>query len=146
MPGRTWEVGMTVASEMLRTYPADLGRIDRDALSRCIDECLSCGQACTACADACLSESDDHLPMLRKCIRSCEDCADICSITARVISRHTGYDANITRSVLQTCAMVCRACGDECERHAAMHEHCRVCAEACRRCQQACEKLINALG
>jgi hypothetical protein len=41
---------------------------------------------------------------------------------------------------------VCRACGDECEQHAAMHEHCQVCAEACRHCQQACEELINALG
>ena len=137
---------MTAAAEMIRTYPADLGRIDRDALIRCIDECLSCAQACTACADACLSESDDQVPMLRKCIRSNDDCADICSITARLVSRHTGYDANITRSIVQACATVCRSCGDECERHADMHEHCRVCADACRRCERACQELINTLG
>ena len=137
---------MTAAAEMIRTYPADLGRIDRDALIRCIDECLSCAQACTACADACLSESDDQVPMLRKCIRSNDDCADICSITARLVSRHTGYDANITRSIVQACATVCRSCGDECERHADMHEHCRVCADACRRCERAGQELINTLG
>jgi hypothetical protein len=137
---------MTAIIEMIRTYPADLGGVDRAALARCIEECLVCGQACTACADACLSESDDHLPMLRKCIRSDDDCADICQTTARVLSRHTGYDANITRAVLEACVTVCRSCGDECENHAAQHEHCRVCAEACRRCEQACRELLSSLG
>ena len=137
---------MTVVADMIRTYPASLGGVDRAALARCIEECLICAQACTACADACLSEPDDHLPMLRKCIRSDADCADICATTARVLSRHTGYDANITRAVLQACATVCSSCGDECESHAAQHEHCRVCAEACRRCEQACQELLATLG
>ena len=33
---------------------------------------------------------------LTKCIRTNADCADICSATAAVLSRHTGYDANVT--------------------------------------------------
>lgn len=131
---------------MIRTYPADLGEVDRAALARCIEECLVCMQACTACADACLSESDDQVPMLRKCIRTDEDCADICGTTARILSRHTGYDAIITRAILQACATVCRSCGDECASHAARHEHCRVCADACRRCEQACQELLDAVG
>ncbi|PXY21243.1 four-helix bundle copper-binding protein [Prauserella muralis] len=133
-------------AEMTRTYPADLGGIDRDALVRCIEACLACAQACTACADACLSEADDQLPMLRKCIRSNADCADVCETTARILSRHTGYDANLTQAVLEACATVCRSCGDECEQHAGRHEHCRVCAEACRDCEQACRELIGSLG
>lgn len=137
---------MTAVTEMIRSYPADLGNIDRALLARCIDECLTCAQACTACADACLSEPDDQLPMLRKCIRSNEDCADMCATTARILSRHTGYDANITYAVLQACATVCRSCGDECETHAARHEHCRICAQVCRRCEHACQDLIGALG
>lgn len=133
-------------AEMLRTYPADLGRVNHDALVRCIEECVACAQACTACADACLSEADDQLPMLRKCVRTNEDCADICATTARVLSRHTGYDANITRTLLEACMTACRSCADECEQHASAHEHCRVCAEACRRCEQACHDLLAALG
>ena len=39
----------------------------------------------------------------------------------------------------------CKSCGDECERHARMHEHCRVCAEACRHCEQACRELLDAI-
>jgi hypothetical protein len=135
---------VTQAAQMLETYPASLGGVDRGALARCIEECFNCAQACTACADACLSE--EMVAELAKCIRSDLDCADICEATGRVLSRHTGYDANITRSILEACATVCKACGDECDRHAGMHEHCRICAEACRRCERACRDLLAALG
>ncbi len=88
-------------------------------------------------------------PLLRpltKCIRTNADCADVCDTTGRVLSRHSGYDANLTRAVLEACAAACKACGDECESHASMHEHCRICAEACRRCETACRELIGSLG
>jgi hypothetical protein len=135
---------MTVAARILETYPADLGGIDRPKLLACIEACVECAQACTACADADLSE--ETVAHLRKCIRTCLDCADVCDSTGRVLSRHTGYDANVTRAVLEACATTCKACGDECERHAAMHEHCRICAEVCRRCEQTCRDLLASLG
>ncbi|MFF8644336.1 four-helix bundle copper-binding protein [Streptomyces sp. NPDC015345] len=134
----------TVVKDMLDAYPADLGGVDRAKLARCIEECVACAQACTACADACLSE--DMVAELTKCVRTDADCADVCAATAAVLSRHTGYDANITRAVLQACATVCKVCGDECARHAGQHDHCRVCAEACRRCEQACNDLLTSLG
>ncbi|UCM89679.1 four-helix bundle copper-binding protein [Streptomyces marincola] len=130
--------------DMLATYPADLGRVDRERLARCIEECAACAQACTACADACLSEPS--VAELTTCIRTDLDCADICEATGRVLSRHTGYDANVTRAQLRACATVCGACADECARHADSHEHCRVCAEACRRCERACDELLASLG
>ena len=135
---------MTVAGQMLETYPKDLGGLDRQKLQECIEACFECAQACTACADACLSE--DMVAELTKCIRTNADCADVCDTTGRVLSRHTGYDANLTRAVLEACAAACKACGDECSQHAEMHEHCRVCAEACRRCEAACRDLISSLG
>lgn len=67
-------------------------------------------------------------------------------ITCRVLSRHTGYDANLTRAVLEACAAACKAWWDECSQHAEMHEHCRVCAEACRRCEVACRALLESLA
>jgi hypothetical protein len=130
--------------DMLATYPADLGAVDRDRLTRCIEECAACAQACTACADACLSEG--MVGELTKCIRTDMDCADICNATAAVLSRHTGYDVNVTRAILQACATACGVCGDECASHADRHDHCRLCAEACRSCEQACGDLLAALG
>ena len=36
-----------VVKDMLNTSPADLGNVDRQALARCIEECIVCAQACT---------------------------------------------------------------------------------------------------
>ncbi|MEV6157945.1 four-helix bundle copper-binding protein [Nonomuraea sp. NPDC052129] len=129
--------------EMLSAYPKDLGDVDQAKLTKCIEECLRCAQTCTACADACLSE--DMVAEMVKCIRSDLDCADICETTARVLSRHTGYDANMTRVVLEACAQACKACGDECGRHT-KHAHCGICAQACRDCERACRDLLGVLG
>ncbi|WP_199421624.1 four-helix bundle copper-binding protein [Actinotalea solisilvae] len=129
-------------TEMLETYPATIN-LDRQLFARVIETLVACSQACTACADACLSE--EMVADLRKCIRSNLDCADSCATTARILSRHTGYDATITRAHLEACIAACRACGDECEQHAGMHEHCRVCAEVCRDCEAACAELLAAI-
>ncbi|WP_258369571.1 four-helix bundle copper-binding protein [Georgenia satyanarayanai] len=128
---------------MITTHPGEIG-LDRDLLARAVDALVACSQACTACADACLSE--DMVDQLRTCIRTNLDCADICDTTARVLSRHTGYDATLTRAMLQACIQACRTCGDECAAHAGHHEHCRVCAEACRACEQACAELLATIG
>jgi hypothetical protein len=134
---------MTTTMPMLEAYPKSIN-LDRGALAGAIDALIACGQACTACADACLSE--DMVAELIKCIRTNLDCADICAGTARVLSRHTGYDANISRAMLEACAAACKACGDECARHADIHEHCRICAEACRACEQACLDLLATMS
>lgn len=134
---------MTTTAEMLEAYPRSLGRVDVPKLAACIEACLECEQACSACADACLSEK--MVSDLAKCIRTNLDCADICGVTARVLSRHTGYDAHITRAMLDACIQASRSCGDQCAEHASMHEHCRVCAESCRTCEQACRDLLAAL-
>jgi hypothetical protein len=79
------------------------------------------------------------------CIRLCLECTDICTATVGVLSRLATYDADVVRPLLEACVASCKSCGDECERHAQMHPHCRVCAEACRRCEQACRELLAAL-
>ena len=135
---------MAHVEAMLDAYPKDLGDVDRVKLADCIEACFVCTQTCTACADACLSE--DMVADLVKCIRTDLDCADICAATGAVLSRHTGYDANITKAVLDACRIACGSCATECDGHAGMHDHCRLCAEACRRCEAACADLLSALG
>jgi Domain of Unknown Function (DUF326) len=134
---------MTRAADLLPTFP-DAISLDKDLLVRCIDECVTCAQACTGCADADLSE--EMVRELRKCIRICLDCADVCEVTSRVLTRQTAYDANVARAVVQACIQVSKSCGDECERHAAMHVHCRISAEECRRCEQVCREVLAAVG
>jgi hypothetical protein len=133
---------MSYAMQLLDTYPGTLN-LDAGLLATTIDALTDCAQACTADADDDLSEP--NVAEMVKCIRLCLDCADICSTTAGVTSRQTDYDANITRPLLEACVAACKSCGDECEQHAMMHAHCRVCAQACRRCEQACRDLLAAM-
>ena len=133
---------MTVR-EIIELHPQPTS-LDREALVRCITECTDCAEACTSCADADLAEPD--VQDLARCIRLCLDCSDICTTTARVATRQTTTDLSVLRAVVEACLASCRVCGDECERHASHHEHCRVCAESCRRCEDACRGLLAAMG
>jgi uncharacterized membrane protein len=133
---------MSYARQLLDTYP---GAVTADAgvLAAAIDALSDCAQACTADVDADLSEQNPA-EMVR-CIRLCLDCADVCTAAIGVISRQAGYDRNVTKPLLEACVAICKSCGDECERHAPHHEHCRVCEQACRRCEQACRELLRIL-
>jgi hypothetical protein len=135
---------VTYSLPMLETYPAEIN-LNRARLAGVIDAVTACAQACTACADACLSESAQMLPHLVKCIRDNPDCADVCDTTARVLSRHTAYDANLTAAQVHAAIQAVRTCGTSCGEHAEMHEHCRICAEACRNAEQALTGLLGAL-
>lgn len=105
---------------------------------------VDCSNTCTQCADACLSEED--VAMMATCIRLDLDCADICSVTSRVVSRQTEYDAAVTRALLAACAQSCKSCGDECAGHGDNMAHCKICAEACRGCEDACNCLASAMA
>jgi Domain of Unknown Function (DUF326) len=128
--------------EIIRTHPHVRGNTN-DALIRCIEECYACASACTACADACLGEQT--VQQLTQCIRLNLDCAEVCAATGSVATRRTGSNEEIIRLMLQACAAACRVCGEECERHASRHEHCRVCAQSCRRCEQACQEALQSV-
>jgi len=128
--------------DMLAAHPRPTA-LDRDLLVRCVEECIDCAATCTSCADADLAEPD-VLEMVR-CIRLCLDCADACDATRNIVIRQTEPDLGVLRAEIDACAVACRACAEECDKHAAHHEHCRICAEVCRRCERACRDLLGAI-
>lgn len=115
-------------------------RLRTDDLADLIESATDCAAHCEACADACLEENDGNLI---RCIRLDLDCAEICAATAKVVSR-AGASGAPWLELLEVCEAACRACAEECEGHADMHEHCRACAEACRRCERACQRLLES--
>jgi Domain of Unknown Function (DUF326) len=133
---------MSYARQMLDTYRGTLN-VDAGLLAATIDAISDCAQACAADTDADLGEQ--NVTEMVRCIRLCLGCADVCTATLGVTSRPAEYDADVARPLLEACVAICKSCGDECERHARMHEHCRVCAEACRRCERACRELLDAM-
>lgn len=132
---------MAHARAMLDTYPGTFD-FDSGELAEAIEALISCATTCTQCADACLAEPS--VADMTGCIRLDLDCADICGAMARVVSRQTEYDADVTRAMLLACIAVCSACAAECGQHGPHMEHCRICAEACQRCEQACRTLLQA--
>jgi hypothetical protein len=133
---------MSYASQMLDRYQGTLN-VDVALLAAAIDAISDCAQACAADTDADLGEQD--VAEMVRCIRLCLNCVDVCTATAGVISRPAEYDSHVIRPLLEACAAICKSCGDECERHGLMHDHCRICAEACRRCERACLELLGAI-
>jgi hypothetical protein len=131
------------ARDVIQFHPRP-SSLDRGLLLLCIDDCFDCAATCTACADADLGEED--VRELVRCARLCLDCADLCETTGRIATRQTEPDLGLLGATLEACLVACRACAEECERHAAHHEHCRVCAEVCRRCEASCADLLASLG
>jgi len=117
--------------------------VDETLVIACIEACVECALTCTACADDSLAEPE-VLPLIRS-ITLCLDCAVICEATRQIVTRQTERDVGLLRAQVGACAVACRICGAECERHAAHHEHHRICAEACLRGEAACDRLAEAL-
>jgi hypothetical protein len=129
-------------ADMFRTHPKH-GSLNVSRLSQVVQSLDECASTCTICADACLSE--EMVAHLVRCIRLNQDCADICAATARVLMRSEAEpQRGVLRRLLEACAEVCQACGQECASHAQMHEHCRICAESCRRCEETCRQLLGS--
>ncbi|WP_026461439.1 four-helix bundle copper-binding protein [Adhaeribacter aquaticus] len=95
----------------------------------------ACAATCDHCYSACLQEQD--VKMMVRCIQLDRDCAEICKLTASALAR----GSEVARTLLQACADICKACGDECAQHTHMG-HCQECAEACRRCEEACRSAV----
>jgi hypothetical protein len=128
--------------EMIATHPDVRGNIN-ESLLIAIDEMYACAQTCTSCADACLAE--EMVAELRQCIRFNLDCADVCAAAATLANRRTGSDEEVIRKMLDACITACRLCGEECQRHAGRHEHCRICADSCRSCEAACQRALRSM-
>ncbi|MDK8193170.1 four-helix bundle copper-binding protein [Paenibacillus sp. UMB7766-LJ446] len=99
----------------------------------CIEECLKCMVACNHCYVSCLDE--EHIGMLKECIRLDRECADICEFAAHAMSINSKY----VKAICLACADACEACGNECKKHD--HAHCQQCAEACFACAKMCREM-----
>ena len=128
--------------QMIAAHPHVRGEVNT-ALARCVEACFECAQVCASCADACLGEP--RVADLVQCIRLNMDCADVCLTSGLIATRRSGGDVPLIEAQLRACQLACARCAAECERHADMHEHCRICAEACRTCERACRDALASL-
>ena len=97
-----------------------------------IEACEECIHAAQECAAADIR----HGEAMADCALLCLDTSDICAATLNAMARGSKHHADFAR----VCAHLCRACAEECGKHADHHDHCRRCKEACEACAAACEQ------
>jgi hypothetical protein len=131
---------VSLAREMLEASPV-ASELGIEEVAEAIEACLTCAQTCTSCADSDLAEKE--IAELSRCAALCTECADICITTMQTLSRVFASDHRVTHRVLRACVLTCTTTAEECERHAAHHRHCAVCAKACRACLRACDALLQ---
>ncbi len=98
------------------------------------DQLLDVLERCMTACEACASENlkVENGISLQRCIRLTLDCGELCGFTARFVARESEFKDIL----LKQCALVCKACEDECRRHenAASQQ----CADVCHECHLAC--------
>lgn len=141
---RRYSRGMKTIEMMLRSHPG-ADRQHATEIAETLKALSTCEEICNSCADACLAEHD-QVERLRRCITTDLDCADVCAATARVLTRQTESSGDLLHAQLHACVIACQICGDECDAHAEMHDHCRICAETCRHCQERCNFLLGSMS
>ncbi|MFI5662445.1 hypothetical protein [Streptomyces sp. NPDC051684] len=106
-------------------------------------ELTVCEQSSSACAAGMLADKDAD--SLREAITQNLDCADVAGTTSRLLLRGDDAQRPLITAQLDACLIACRDARDQCGRHAAHREHCRICSTAAERAATACEGLLSAL-
>lgn len=136
-------IAVNYVRDMIDSHPQAIADGKRDTWACTIEACMDCGQASIACADACLGEG--NVEQLRSVIRSNLDNADACFATARMLSRFTALKPALLTTQASLCLDLVANCESECNNHAKMHEHCRICADSCRACENALTALLSKI-
>ena len=113
--------------------------MDMPMLQECIEACSAASMAATMCAD---SDAGDTMA---RCASMCMNTADVSTTMMRMMMRPAGYDLGSMTTMMSACMAMGEACAMECETHADMSEHCRICASACRAMIDACTRAMSSL-
>lgn len=106
-------------------------------MRECIENCKQCHSVCTETAQHCLHMGGKHSEAAH--IRLLLDCADICQTSADFMLRGSAKHA----LTCGTCAEICLACAEECERIGPEDRIMKHCADICRACAESCKQMAR---
>lgn len=133
---------MSMMADMMKSMPmsstAGTG-MDMTTMQGCMEACSAAAMAATMCADADSGEN------MARCASMCMNTADVATAMMRMMMRPGGYDMTVMHAMTTACMSMGEACAAECERHAEMSEHCRICASACRAMVDACSQMMSGM-
>ena len=130
---------MSMMADMMKSMPMPTTGMDVSMMQKCIEACSAASMAATMCADA------DGGEGMGRCASMCMNTADVATTMMRMMLRPAGYDMAVMGSMMTACMSMGEACAMECDMHADMSEHCRICAAACRAMVEACSMMMSAM-
>ena len=96
--------------------------------------CVRTGDVCEAHCFDLLAEGDKAIAA---CARSVNQLVAVCNALAVLAANHSALlprYASVARDA-------CKACEEECRKHAEKHAPCKACADACDACARECAKI-----
>jgi hypothetical protein len=133
---------MSMMADMMKSMsmPEMAGMtMDMDMCMECMDACSAAAMAATMCADADAGEG------MGRCASMCMNMADVATAMMRMLMRPAGMDMAAMGPMMTACMAMGEACAAECDQHAAMSEHCRICASASRAMVDACTRMMASM-
>ncbi|PJJ70617.1 hypothetical protein CLV46_0139 [Diaminobutyricimonas aerilata] len=126
-------------NEMMGDRMRSMQGMDMDMMQRCMETLTAAEQACVMCADG------DAEAGMAMCASMCMNCADVSSAMMRMMLRPSGFEMQSMMAMMQATMTMMTACAEECEKHADMHEHCKLCAQACRTAAEAMDDMMASM-
>jgi len=131
---------MSMVSQMMGSMPTGMMDMDMPAMQECIEACSAAAQAAVMCADA-----DAAMDGMAACAGMCNTTADVATTMMRMMMRPSGYDMAAMTAMMQATIAMGTACARECQSHAEMADHCRICAQACDAMVEKCRSMMSMM-
>jgi Cys-rich four helix bundle protein (predicted Tat secretion target) len=107
---------------------------DRKSLIEASANCVTKGEVCM---NHCLMLWADGDTTLAACARSVNEMLAVC----RALDSLAVQDAPALPKMAMLAADTCKACEDECKKHAEKHQACKDCMDACAAVSKECKKI-----
>jgi Cys-rich four helix bundle protein (predicted Tat secretion target) len=98
-----------------------------------------CSNTAQVCLNHCLMMFADGNSELAKCAQTVNEVRIACDALIGLGNLDSTHLPAFAKAALD----VCKACKEECDKHADKHEVCKACAQACENCADECELLVS---
>lgn len=104
------------------------------ALTLAISDCIQKGEVClNHCIDL-LGQGERDMAA---CAKTVNEVLAVCGALQQLANQNSKQLARMAAIAMD----VCKACEDECKKHADKHESCKACGESCAACYAECRKI-----
>lgn len=104
------------------------------AFTLAISDCIQKGEVCL---NHCIELMGQGEKEMAACAKTVNEVLAVCGALQQLANQNSKQLAKMASIAMD----VCKACEDECKKHADKHESCKACGESCAACYRECKKV-----